>query len=255
MRYIKNRALLALALGAALSCTPAPAPYGVLPTRQQVEWQKMEFNMFMHFGPNTFSGMEWGTGKETAEMFNPTAMDCRQWTSIAKAAGMKGVIITAKHHDGFCLWPNPVSRHTVARSPWRDGKGDVLKELSEACQADGLEFGIYISPWDRNDPHYGTDEYNEVFVKTLEHALGGYGPVFEMWFDRACGEGSNGKKQVYDWLLFNSTVHKMQPDAVIFSDYGPGCRWVGNERGHEHSASKTERKSRLGLNKPRLFCF
>lgn len=232
MRYIKNRALLALVLGAALSCTPAPAPYGVLPTRQQVEWQKMEFNMFMHFGPNTFSGMEWGTGKETAEMFNPTAMDCRQWTSIAKAAGMKGVIITAKHHDGFCLWPNPVSRHTVARSPWRDGKGDVLKELSEACQADGLEFGIYISPWDRNDPHYGTDEYNEVFVKTLEHALGGYGPVFEMWFDRACGEGSNGKKQVYDWLLFNSTVHKMQPDAVIFSDYGPGCRWVGNERGH-----------------------
>ena len=232
MRYIKNRALLALVLGAALSCTPALAPYGVLPTRQQVEWQKMEFNMFMHFGPNTFSGMEWGTGKETAEMFNPTAMDCRQWTSIAKAAGMKGVIITAKHHDGFCLWPNPVSRHTVARSPWRDGKGDVLKELSEACQADGLEFGIYISPWDRNDPHYGTDEYNEVFVKTLEHALGGYGPVFEMWFDRACGEGSNGKKQVYDWLLFNSTVHKMQPDAVIFSDYGPGCRWVGNERGH-----------------------
>ena len=232
MRYIKNRALLALALGAALSCTPAPAPYGVLPTRQQVEWQKMEFNMFMHFGPNTFSGMEWGTGKETAEMFNPTAMDCRQWTSIAKAAGMKGVIITAKHHDGFCLWPNPVSRHTVARSPWRDGKGDVLKELSEACRVDGLEFGIYISPWDRNDPHYGTDEYNEVFVKTLEHALGGYGPVFEMWFDRACGEGSNGKKQVYDWLLFNSTVHKMQPDAVIFSDYGPGCRWVGNERGH-----------------------
>ena len=232
MRYIKNRALLALALGAALSCTPAPAPYGVLPTRQQVEWQKMEFNMFMHFGPNTFSGMEWGTGKETAEMFNPTAMDCRQWTSIAKAAGMKGVIITAKHHDGFCLWPNPVSRHTVARSPWRDGKGDVLKELSEACRADDLEFGIYISPWDRNDPHYGTDEYNEVFVKTLEHALGGYGPVFEMWFDRACGEGSNGKKQVYDWLLFNSAVHKMQPDAVIFSDYGPGCRWVGNERGH-----------------------
>ena len=223
---------MALALGAALSCTPAPAPYGVLPTRQQVEWQKMEFNMFMHFGPNTFSGMEWGTGKETAEMFNPTAMDCRQWTSIAKAAGMKGVIITAKHHDGFCLWPNPVSRHTVARSPWRDGKGDVLKELSEACRADDLEFGIYISPWDRNDPHYGTDEYNEVFVKTLEHALGGYGPVFEMWFDRACGEGSNGKKQVYDWLLFNSAVHKMQPDAVIFSDYGPGCRWVGNERGH-----------------------
>lgn len=212
--------------------TPDPAPYGVTPTPQQVEWQKMEYNMFVHFGPNTFTGSEWGSGKEKAELFNPSAMDCGQWTSIAKAAGMKGVVITAKHHDGFCLWPNPVSQHTVAQSPWKDGKGDVLQELSQACREDDLKFGIYISPWDRNDPHYGTDEYNDVFVKTLEHALGSYGPVFEQWFDRACGEGPNGKKQVYDWLLFNSTVHKMQPDAVIFSDYGPGCRWVGNEKGY-----------------------
>ena len=212
--------------------TEAPAPFGVLPTETQVEWQKMEYNMFMHFGPNTFSGHEWGSGNENDDSFNPTAMDCRQCASIAKDAGMKGIIITAKHHDGFCLWPNPYSRHTVAQSSWKDGKGDVLKELSDACREYGLEFGIYISPWDRNDPHYGTDKYNDIFVKTLEDALGNYGPVFEQWFDRACGEGPNGKQQVYDWPLFNSTVYKMQPDAIIFSDYGPGCRWVGNERGH-----------------------
>ena len=208
-----------------------PEPYGVIPTQAQVEWQKLEYTMFVHFGPNTFTGVEWGSGKEKAEIFNPTALDCNQWAATAKAAGMKGIILTAKHHDGFCLWPNPVSQHTVAQSPWKEGKGDVLKELSEACRAYGLEFGIYISPWDRNDPHYGTDEYNDVFVKTLEHALGSYGHVFEQWFDRACGEGPNGKQQVYDWPLFNSTVHKMQPDAIIFSDYGPGCRWVGNESG------------------------
>lgn len=234
---MKNFSVLLPALLLLISCVerwnvPEPAPFGVVPTAQQVEWQKMEYNMFVHFGPNTFTGSEWGSGKEKAELFNPSAMDCGQWTSIAKAAGMKGVLITAKHHDGFCLWPNPFSRHTVAQSPWKGGKGDVLKELSQACRKDGLEFGIYISPWDRNDPHYGTDEYNEIFVKTLEHALGSYGPVFEQWFDRACGEGPNGKKQVYDWPLFNATVYRMQPDAVIFSDYGPGCRWVGNERGH-----------------------
>lgn len=235
---MKRLSLLAVTAIAVFSCTriDAPAPYGVLPTEAQVEWQKMEYNLFMHFGPNTFTGAEWGSGQEKAELFNPTAMDCGQWASIAKAAGMKGIIITAKHHDGFCLWPNPVSRHTVAQSSWRDGKGDVLKDLSEACDEYDLGFGVYISPWDRNDPHYGTDEYNDVFVKTLESALGNYGHVFEQWFDRACGEGPNGKQQIYDWPLFNSTVLKMQPDAIIFSDYGPGCRWVGNEAG---SAGRT----------------
>lgn len=235
---MKELSLLAVIAIAVFSCTriDAPAPYGVLPTEAQVEWQKMEYNLFMHFGPNTFTGAEWGSGQEKAELFNPTAMDCGQWASIAKAAGMKGIIITAKHHDGFCLWPNPVSRHTVAQSSWRDGKGDVLKDLSEACDEYDLGFGVYISPWDRNDPHYGTDEYNDVFVKTLESALGNYGHVFEQWFDRACGEGPNGKQQIYDWPLFNSTVLKMQPDAIIFSDYGPGCRWVGNEAG---SAGRT----------------
>ncbi len=196
----------------------------------------MEMNMFAHFGPNTFTGREWGLGTETEDVFNPTSLDCDQWTSIAKAAGFKGIIITGKHHDGFCLWPNPVCGHTVAKSPWKDGKGDVLKELSEACAKDGLKFGVYISPWDRNDPTYGTPEYNEIYVKTLESALGSYGDVFEQWFDGANGEGPNGKRQDYDWPLFNGTVRRLQPNAVIFSDIGPDCRWVGNERG---SAGRT----------------
>ncbi len=235
---MKHKTLSAAALAviaAAAACDSGtslpPEPYGAVPSEQQVEWQKMEMNMFAHFGPNTFTGREWGLGNEAEDIFNPTALDCAQWTGIAKAAGFKGIIITGKHHDGFCLWPNPVSGHTVAKSPWKDGKGDVLKELSEACAKDGLKFGVYISPWDRNDPNYGSPEYNNVFVKTLESALGNYGPVFEQWFDGANGEGPDGKKQEYDWTLFNGTVRKLQPDAVIFSDVGPGCRWVGNESG------------------------
>jgi len=227
---------IVIAALAACNTVAPPAPYGALPSDAQVEWQKMEYNMFVHFGPNTFTSAEWGDGTESADIFNPIDLDCRQWAATAKAAGMKGIIITAKHHDGFCLWPNPVSQHTVAQSSWRNGEGDVLKELSEACREYGLKFGIYISPWDRNDPHYGSDAYNEVFVKTLEHALGSYGEVFEQWFDGACGEGPNGKKQTYDWPLFYSTVYKMQPDAIIFSNVGPGCRWVGNEYG---SAGRT----------------
>jgi alpha-L-fucosidase len=231
---IKN-SLWAAALLVAVSC--AEKPYGAVPSPYQLEWQEMEMNMFCHFGPNTFTGREWGDGTEAEDLFNPSDLDCRQWAATARAAGFKGIIITAKHHDGFCLWPNPVSRHTVAQSAWKDGKGDVLKELSDACREYGLKFGIYISPWDRNDPHYGTPEYNNVFVQTLESALGGaYGPVYEQWFDGACGEGPNGKKQVYDWPLFNGTVLKLQPQALIFSDVGPGCRWVGNESG---SAGRT----------------
>ena len=224
--------LAAVAVAAACQNAPSPEPYGPIPSPQQVEWQKMEMNMFSHFGPNTFTGREWGLGTEAEDIFNPTDLDCGQWASVAKAAGFKGIIITGKHHDGFCLWPNPMSTHTVASSPWKDGKGDVLKELSEACAAEGLKFGVYISPWDRNDPHYGTPEYNDVYVKTLESVHDGrYGEVFEQWFDGANGEGPNGKKQVYDWPLFHETVLKYSPDAIMFSDVGPGCRWVGNERG------------------------
>ena len=235
-RTVMGAALLAALTIPSCGTVDAPQPYGAIPTDAQVAWQQMETNMFMHFGPNTFTGKEWGDGTEIADIFAPTDLDCRQWAATAKAAGMKGIIITAKHHDGFCLWPNPVSAHTVAQSSWRGGEGDILKELSEACREYGLKFGVYVSPWDRNDPHYGTPEYNDVFVKTLESALGNYGEVFEQWFDGACGEGPNGKRQVYDWDLFNATVFKMQPDAIIFSNVGPGCRWVGNESG---SAGRT----------------
>ena len=228
-------ALYALLVSSVLlmaGCQSAPAPFGACPTPQQVAWQQMEMNLFCHFGPNTFTGAEWGDGTEPEDIFNPTDLDCRQWTATARAAGFKGVIITAKHHDGFCLWPSPESRHTVAQSRWRDGQGDVLRALSDACAADGLKFGVYISPWDRNDPRYGTPDYNGAFVRTLNSVLGGtYGPVFEQWFDGACGEGPTGRRQVYDWPLFNETVYGNQPNAVIFSDVGPGCRWVGNERG------------------------
>ena len=213
------------------SAPEPPAPYGVLPTPFQMEWQQMEYYMFIHFGPNTFTDMEWGDGKENPQVFNPTQLDCRQWAETAKAAGMKAIIITAKHHDGFCLWPSNYSTHTVRESVWKDGKGDVLRELSEACQAYGLKFGVYLSPWDRNHPQYGTPEYNQVFVNTLEEILSNYGHVFEQWFDGANGEGPNGKRQIYDWSLFHQTVYRLQPHAIIFSDVGPGCRWMGNERG------------------------
>ncbi|MCF0175554.1 MAG: alpha-L-fucosidase [Bacteroidales bacterium] len=229
-----NTFVLAASLSALVSCTGvAPEPFGTVPADFQVEWQKMETNMFLHFGPNTFTSAEWGTGEESEDTFNPTELDCSQWVAVAKAAGFKGMIITAKHHDGFCLWPNPESTHTVAQSNWRDGKGDVLRELSSACADQGMKFGVYISPWDRNDPRYGTDEYNGVFRRALESVLGGtYGQIFEQWFDGACGEGPNGKVQVYDWSLFHGTVRELQPQAVMFSDAGPGCRWVGNERGY-----------------------
>lgn len=208
-----------------------PAPLLPLPSERQLLWQKMETYAFVHFGPNTFTDLEWGHGNEHESVFSPTNLDCRQWTHTLKAAGFKGVIITAKHHDGFCLWPSKLSTHTIAQSPWRDGKGDILKELSEACHADGLKFGVYLSPWDRNHPAYGTPEYNHVFEGMLREVLTHYGPIFEVWFDGANGEGPNGKKQVYDWPAFIGTVRELQPNAVIFSDSGPDVRWVGNEAG------------------------
>lgn len=212
----------------AISCSRLPVP-----TQAQLDWQEMEMNMFCHFGPNTFSGEEWGSGLEAEDLFNPTDLDCRQWAATAKAAGFKGIIITAKHHDGFYLWPNPESTHTVARSSWKNGQGDVLRELSDACREYGLKFGVYISPWDRNDPRYGTPEYNQAFARTLENVHDGrYGEIFEQWFDGACGEGPDGKRQEYDWDLFTGTVRRLSPSAIMFSDVGPGCRWVGNERGY-----------------------
>jgi alpha-L-fucosidase len=202
-----------------------------VPTTAQITWHQTEFYLFFHFGPNTFTNLEWGHGTETEEVFNPANLDCDQWCAIAKAAGAKGVVVTAKHHDGFCLWPSRYSKHTVRESKWRDGKGDVLRELSDACRRHGLKFGVYLSPWDRNHPKYGTPEYNDVYANTLVELLTGYGELFEVWWDGANGEGPNGKKQVYDFPRFEKLVRQYQPNAVIFSDIGPGCRWAGNEQG------------------------
>jgi len=218
-----------------LACIAARAQDGKiispLPTRQQLAWHEMEFYLFMHFGPNSFTDKEWGEGNEPENIFNPTNLDCRQWCRVAKAAGAKGIIITAKHHDGFCLWPSKYSTHTVRESKWKDGKGDVLKELSVACRETGLKFGVYISPWDRNHPKYGTPEYNDVFVNMIKEILQNYGPVWELWWDGANGEGPNGKKQIYDWRRFENTVRLYSPKTVVFSDIGPDIRWVGNENG------------------------
>ena len=205
--------------------------FGPTPTKEQLAWHDKEFYLFMHFGPNTFTDLEWGHGSEDPNVFNPTAMDCNQWASIAKASGAKGIIITAKHHDGFCLWPSKFSKHTVRESKWMDGKGDVLKMLSEACKKQGIEMGVYISPWDRNHPDYGTPQYNEVYINTMKELLTGYGKFFELWWDGANGEGPNGKKQQYDFTRFKDSALSYQSQLVIFSDIGPHVRWVGNENG------------------------
>ena len=206
-------------------------PHAPIPTKQQLAWHEMEFYLFAHFGPNTFTDKEWGEGTEPEDIFYPTNLDCRQWCRVAMAAGAKGIIITAKHHDGFCLWPSKYSTHTVRESKWKNGKGDVLKELSQACKEYGIKFGVYISPWDRNHPKYGTPEYNDVFVNMMKEILTNYGPIWELWWDGANGEGPNGKKQVYDWDRFKKTVKAISPNTVIFSDVGPHIRWCGNENG------------------------
>ena len=188
--------------------------------------------MFLHFGVNTFTNREWGDGKESPSIFNPTALDAKQWARTARQAGFKAMVLTAKHHDGFCLWPTKTTTHSVASSPFRGGNGDVVREFVDACRAEDLRVGLYLSPWDRNHPAYGdSPRYNEIYVAQLTELLTQYGPVAEMWFDGANGEGPNGKKQVYDWPLFWGHVKRLQPDAVIFSDAGPGVRWCGNERG------------------------
>ncbi|MBN9296940.1 MAG: alpha-L-fucosidase [Filimonas sp.] len=206
-------------------------PLPPLPSPRQQEWADLEFYLFAHFGPNTFTDLEWGKGTEHEEVFNPSQLDCRQWCRIAKAAGAKGIIITAKHHDGFCLWPSKYSKHTVRESKWKDGKGDVLKELNEACKEYGLKMGVYLSPWDRNHPTYGTEAYNEVFINMMKEVVSRYGPYFEFWWDGANGEGPNGKKQEYDWKKFQETIRAIAPKTAVFSDIGPDIRWVGNEKG------------------------
>lgn len=203
----------------------------LVPTPQQLEWQQMELTAFLHFGINTFTGREWGDGKENPALFNPTDFDAKQWVRSLKEAGFKMAILTAKHHDGFCLWPTKTTGHSVAASPWKDGKGDVVRELRDACDKYGIKFGVYLSPWDRNASCYGdSPKYNEFFIEQLTELLTNYGEVHEVWFDGANGEGPNGKKQEYDWTAILSTIRRLQPRAVT-AIMGDDVRWVGNERG------------------------
>jgi alpha-L-fucosidase len=232
MPFINNAIKIIIALFILNSATLfAQKTFGPLPTKMQLEWHDKEFYLFIHFGPNTFTDLEWGHGSEDPNVFNPTALDCNQWARIAKASGAKGIILTAKHHDGFSLWPSKYSKHTVRESKWLNGKGDVVKMLSDACKKAGIEMGVYISPWDRNHPDYGTPKYNEVYIQTMKELLTGYGKFFELWWDGANGEGPNGKRQVYDFKRFQDSALAYQSHLMIFSDIGPHIRWIGNERG------------------------
>lgn len=208
----------------------------VTPSARQLAWQALEFYGFVHFGINTFTGREWGDGSESPALFCPDRLDPGQWAEAAASAGMRGLILTCKHHDGFCLWPSRLTGHTVAAIPWRGGKGDVVREAAEACRRAGLRFGVYLSPWDRHDPRYGTGRaYDEYYIGQLTELLTGYGELFCIWMDGACGEGANGKVQQYDWPAYFETVRRLQPGAVL-SICGPDVRWCGNEAGQGRAA-------------------
>ncbi len=240
-RLIIILALLPLLLTACTTTTNAapPEPFGAIPTPQQLAWHDHRFYAFVHFNMNTFTGVEWGHGREHPDTFNPTDLDTDQWCRIFKEAGLTGVIITAKHHDGFCLWPSDDTEHDVAASSWRDGNGDVIKDLAQSCEKYGLWMGVYISPWDQNHPDYGKndDAYNDFYNNQLTELLSNYGPIAEVWWDGANGDRDNPEKhQDYDWPRFIDTVHTLQPDAVIFAppyaNVPGGIRWVGNESGY-----------------------
>ena len=223
------------------------SPVLPLPNANQIAWQKMEYYAFIHFNMNTFTNKEWGFGDEKPIQFNPSQLDTRQWAKVIKQAGMKGIIITAKHHDGFALWPSKYTEHSVKNSLWRSGKGDLIEELSKSCKEYGLKLGVYISPWDRNHPDYGKPEYVSYFRNQLRELLTQYGEIFEVWFDGANGgDGYYGganevrkvdKRTYYDWSNTIQIVRDLQPKAVIFSDAGPDIRWVGNEKGYANETT------------------
>lgn len=206
------------------------AAANVKPSKRQLDWFDTEFYAFAHLSPNTFTGLEWGLGNEDPAIFNPAKLDCDQWVEAVKSAGMKGLVITAKHHDGFCLWHTKQTDHSVLNSPF---KRDIVKECAEACRRGGIKFGFYLSPWDRHSPLYGdgTGRYNEYYKAQLLELLTGYGDVFHIWFDGACGEGPDGKKQEYSFREFIELIRKYQPNATVFNDRGPDVRWCGNEAG------------------------
>lgn len=236
--------VVALSLDGAQAQTGAtgpPKPYGPTPTERQVRWHDMEFYGFLHFTVNTFTDKEWGYGDEAEQVFTPTDFDADQIVRTAKEAGMAGLVLTAKHHDGFCLWPSAFTEHSVKNSPWRSGRGDVVKEVADACRRHGLRFGVYLSPWDRNHKDYARPEYITYYRNQLRELLTGYGEVFTVWFDGANGGdgyygGAREKRQIdnrvyYDWENTWNLVRALQPGAVMFSDAGPDFRWVGNEHG------------------------
>lgn len=243
-----NRLILALCV-IAFSCnTPKvnenispPAPLEPVPTQAQLDWHDMKMNAFIHFTINTFTDREWGMGSESPKEFSPTDINVEQWISVLKETGFKGVILTCKHHDGFCLWPSKYTEHDIEKSPFMNGKGDIVKMVSDACKKNGLKFGVYLSPWDRNHKDYGKPEYITYYRNQLNELFDNYGPVFEMWFDGANGGdgyygGANQKRSIdgktyYDWPTTLDLVRKKNPDVIFFSDAGPGVRWVGNERG------------------------
>ena len=246
MKLITSIASLGLGIVASMmisSCASveAPAPIGPLPSEHQVNWHKMEKYAFVHFGLNTFADKEWGYGDTPAATFNPSKLDCEQWARVAKEAGMQGIIITAKHHDGFCLWPTELTEYCIRNTPYKDGKGDIVGELKAACEKYGLKFGLYLSPWDRNVATYGTPEYVEYYHKQIEELTTRYGTLFEFWLDGANGGdgyygGANETRSIdrrtyYNFPEIFAHILKNQPQAIIFSDGGPGCRWVGNENG------------------------
>jgi alpha-L-fucosidase len=244
-----RREFLATTIGAGLTLASArphalvdpPAPYGPVPSPRQLAWHDLEFYGFLHFSINTFTNREWGNGDESPALFNPTDFDADQIVSAARDGGMKGLILTCKHHDGFCLWPSKYTEHSVKNSPWRGGKGDVVKEIAQACARHTMRFGIYLSPWDRNHPDYGRPEYLVYYRNQLRELLTGYGPIFEIFLDGANGGdgyygGAYERRQIdnrtyYDWPGTWQIVRELQPHAVLFSDAGPDIRWVGNERG------------------------